>query len=66
MLSWIQFFFSKCFRFDADGDGSIDNDEFLNKLGTELAPGDEVGFSSKITKANTIALQMHEAGQRVT
>jgi len=53
------------FRFDTDDSGSIDNNEFLHKLGTELAPGDEVGLSSKIAKGNTIALQMLQANQRV-
>lgn len=50
--------------FDADGNGSIDNNEFLKKLGTELAPGDQGGLSSKIYRGNTIALQMHETKQR--
>ena len=52
-------------RFDTDGDGNIDNHEFLNKLGTELAPGDHAGLSTKIAKGNTIALQMQQAYQRV-
>uniref|UniRef100_A0A7M5V2B7 EF-hand domain-containing protein n=2 Tax=Clytia hemisphaerica TaxID=252671 RepID=A0A7M5V2B7_9CNID len=50
--------------FDTDGDGNIDNQEFLNKLGTELAPGDHAGLSTKIAKGNTIALQMQQAYQR--
>lgn len=51
-------------RFDTDKNNRIDHTEFLHKLGSELAPGDGEGFSSKIVDDNILQNKMQEERQK--
>ena len=52
-------------RYDTDKNGYVDHEEFLHRLGIEIAPGDVNGISNKITKGSEDEIHRHNHNQKV-